>query len=1232
MVVFYPSIWPSKTKPGKIGFPECPDEIQAAFIKCLQQLTPQQHLLDIIFKGEENKKLMLEVFKQSIGLNISFDETIRETLQFFKFCYLSNPSEQLSTSELVESRKAFISGLAGILTSKMSWDSASKQHETLCLEVIAFFKKMFEPNQIKNLDEETQEAFYFTMLDTASEVLSPTTSSPHLAGFLHGVLLDAILFIWILTQPKNPRHWEALCKAISGLFHTMETVTQVGKKIMQLTMVLQEKIYFVKTQTKKKTAKRPGMMGGEQSAKHMVPKSPDSIDPPTLPQKDDTIRSIEWTVDAIHFVWMNMLNIYSNINTIRNPSIHVAILENIWQITESILWSEGKVPYEETLDPDRPPFLCVIDIFGKLLFQACDLPDAFVDGKAQAYKILCRIFVRDHIRPLPESLLANFYAVIQEGLTNRDNKNSVQDSIICNSSGIFSKALPGANILIRYYLTEAQRILTGETSRTNAVKERAIIILCSLLCFSSHFKGVQIPEVKAEKKKSKEKGSRRLSGSPLTELSSLLPQVLGIITDSLKIEHGDPLIQVRMVWAVSASLFEILITKQKNEKLAASLMGVLLKNISGSNRVVVRAAIHSITSLTAMGEHFKTQPAIISTIVEAVAANVQRELSEFRNKSTPVDEPLVADQLYCLLEWILVYGNVVCDDVKLIGKVCESLESALIGVVKGDDGMGVPSRHSHRKRKSERRPSTSDGANLETLYAQAINVADPSTIMLPQVREAAENVVLHLLHFLHNVPGKEGIDILTSYIEDTDDVGPGEEAKCLHLVHNENTLFSFVEVPSPKGAENEGKNDSPKTFSRIIVRDSIGKYSWDTTSLFDYENMDELVSLPFQFESGAPQPPPTPRDGEVPLPPKPMDEPKEIPHHTSTHKIETDQLDVLLHFLTHAHPDCLPEGVKTLNVPAACVEAGKIEMTEKSLVLQIEEDEQMIQKMQDNVPPSQHWEMSCPQTKLPIGTYHYCRTLLSHLGLLSCDNLGAVSLLTGDQEKIERSLTQLDRTNTREMIKVGIIYLKEGQEEQYRVLANSSNDRTPLFHEFVRSVGWPIDLETHRAYIGGLDPKLTTGITAPYFATSTVEMIFHDVTSMPTTSEQGQIHKKRHVGNDNVHVVWTEHLRDYNPRTIVSEFNDVHIVVYPLSNGLFKIHVFKKENVELFGPLMHGMCVTKEVLPSLIRATCMMANKYVRYTHEGYVTPYASRRRVLSQIVERHKAGNGFRELIGSVF
>lgn len=51
------------------------------------------------------------------------------------------------------------------------------------------------------------------------------------------------------------------------------------------------------------------------------------------------------------------------------------------------------------------------------------------------------------------------------------------------------------------------------------------------------------------------------------------------------------------------------------------------------------------------------------------------------------------------------------------------------------------------------------------------------------------------------------------------------------------------------------------------------------------------------------------------------------------------------------------------------------------------------------------------------------------------------------------------------------------------------------------------------------------------------------------------------MGNDAVHIVWTENKRDYDPKTITSQFNDVHIVVYPMPNGLYRVQVFKKQQV-----------------------------------------------------------------------
>lgn len=75
--------------------------------------------------------------------------------------------------------------------------------------------------------------------------------------------------------------------------------------------------------------------------------------------------------------------------------------------------------------------------------------------------------------------------------------------------------------------------------------------------------------------------------------------------------------------------------------------------------------------------------------------------------------------------------------------------------------------------------------------------------------------------------------------------------------------------------------------------------------------------------------------------------------------------------------------------------------------------------------------------------------------------------------------------------------------------------------------------------------------------------------------DEQQILKKRHVGNDLVHIVWSEHSREYRPSTITSQFNDAHIVIYPLPNGLFRIQIFRKDDRTLFGPLCDGMVVSK---------------------------------------------------------
>jgi len=216
------------------------------------------------------------------------------------------------------------------------------------------------------------------------------------------------------------------------------------------------------------------------------------------------------------------------------------------------------------------------------------------------------------------------------------------------------------------------------------------------------------------------------------------------------------------------------------------------------------------------------------------------------------------------------------------------------------------------------------------------------------------------------------------------------------------------------------------------------------------------------------------------------------------------------------------------------------------------------------------------------------------------------------------------------MMKIGVIYVKEGQDDQNVILRNDT--KSPLYYEFVRGLGWTIDVAQHRGYLGGLDPKHSTGTHSPYYANSLIEVVFHEVTSMPTIpNDPQQIHKKRHVGNDIVHIIYSEHMRDYSAETIKTQFNDAHIIVYPLPNGLFRVQIYKKDTVPLFGPLLHGMVVGKKLLPILVRQTAIQANRYVRYNTEGYTRPYPTRRRNLNEIVQRYKVHKSYEEMIPEI-
>lgn len=175
-------------------------------------------------------------------------------------------------------------------------------------------------------------------------------------------------------------------------------------------------------------------------------------------------------------------------------------------------------------------------------------------------------------------------------------------------------------------------------------------------------------------------------------------------------------------------------------------------------------------------------------------------------------------------------------------------------------------------------------------------------------------------------------------------------------------------------------------------------------------------------------------------------------------------------------------------------------------------------------------------------------------------------------------------------------------------------------------------METHTGFMGGLTRNRSTGETAPYYATSFTEVMFHASTRMSSNSEESMLQKTRHLGNDEIHIVWTEHTREYRRGILPTEFCDALIVIYPLKNKLYRIQVIRKPEVPFFGPLYNEMIVDHAVLPGLVRATAINASRAKRAMMSYYQTYYEERAKSLDSLIEKFKQQSTYEDFVANVY
>ncbi|XP_035529910.1 ral GTPase-activating protein subunit alpha-1 [Morone saxatilis] len=344
-----------------------------------------------------------------------------------------------------------------------------------------------------------------------------------------------------------------------------------------------------------------------------------------------------------------------------------------------------------------------------------------------------------------------------------------------------------------------------------------------------------------------------------------------------------------------------------------------------------------------------------------------------------------------------------------------------------------------------------------------------------------------------------------------------------------------------------------------------------------------------------------------------------------------DALDEMLQYLGYSSPECLQRAGMPLNIPApppACVsEKQENDVINAILKQSAAEREFVLHRGEElNMRAVQQTE---PETQTPQSAFYYCRLLINILGLNSWEKRSNFHLLRKN-EKLLRELKNLDSRQCRETHKIAVFYVAEGQEDKHSILTNTAGSQA--YEDFVSGLGWEVDLTTHCGFMGGLQRNRSTGQTTPYYATSTTEVIYHVSTRMPHDQDHNLTKKLRHLGNDEVHIVWSEHSRDYRRGIIPTEFGDVLIVIYPMKNHMYSIHILKKPEVPFFGPLFDGALVDMKILPTMVRATAINASRALKSLIPLYQNFYEERARYLETIVQHHQEPTTFEDYAARVY
>ncbi|XP_078089921.1 ral GTPase-activating protein subunit alpha-1 isoform X10 [Mustelus asterias] len=1002
----------------------------------------------------------------------------------------------------------------------------------------------------------------------------------------------------------------------------------------------------------------------DEKLHHSVLQTPDDLENSEFPNEDCSVMaggSLKgWHEDVATVMWRRMLGILGDVNCIKDPEIHAQVFDylcELWQNLAKVRDNLG-ITIDNHTSPPPPVLIPPLRILTPWLFKATTLPEKYKQGKLHAYKLICKIMKRRQDVSPNSDFLVHFYNIMHSGLLNPDQ--DIVNTIIKHCSPrFFSIGLPGATMLIWDFIVAASKVTFS--SSLNAPRVEAQILLGSLVCFPNLYDDLPT-----------------LQPSLVDILSTKCDDVKELVIKSiLKSAREEPSGPARCVALCSLGIWlcEELVHGTQHPQIKDAL-NVICVTLKFPNKAVAQVACDILHLLINYVDKLQNYPPDSpKKIIEILMATITYLLPGTEISPHEQDKRLVVSLLLCLLDWCMVLPlKTLLQVVQAAGQDKDKADKSILsciykvlhGCVYGAQYLSNPRYFPlnlsdlasveydpflHLESLKEPEPLHSPDSERSSKLQTVTEVR--SRIQQGLISVAARTVIIHLVNHVGHYPLSGGPAMLTSLISENHDnpftdcteLSPElfENPNLQFFVLNSSTLISYLEIPVedniPGGGMSAGLSTATSNV-RIVVRDISGKYSWDSAILYGPPHCCQQKQIAHKFTNLCKEEQmvePAFNESETDdnlreyLVPQTKRRCREIVPSWDVIRDDEDALDEMLQYLGSTSPECLQRAGVQLNIPApppVCISEKQENDVINAILKQHTEEKEFVEKHGNDLNiKAMEQEQPCPQE--PQSVFYYCRMLLNILGMNSWDNRTSFHLLKKN-EKLLRELKNLDSRQCRETHKIAVFYVAEGQEDKHSILTNTGGSQS--YEDFIAGLGWEVNLTNHCGFMGGLQRNKSTGLSTPYFATSTVEVIFHVSTRMPSDSDDSLTKKLRHLGNDEVHIVWSEHTRDYRRGIIPTEFGDVLIVIYPMKNYMFSIHIMKKPEVPFFGPLFDGAIVDGKVLPSLVRATAINASRALKSLIPLYQNFYEERARYLETIVQHHQEPATFEDFAAQVF